>query len=107
MQASFKKKLGAISSGFVGAAAMLVMVVACGSGTPQNDDLQNVPPSYPNYAALYINVDGYPNVVELCINGIGVMTTQRSGLAAAQHIPEWDAFCKTQEGKRATQDGQP
>lgn len=98
----------ATGSMIVGAAMTLASVSACGSGHPQNDDLKNVPPSYPNYAELVINVDGYPNVMMLCVHGAGIATTQRpNSNAAAFLVPEWDAFCKTQEGKQATQNGQP
>lgn len=90
-----------------GAIATVALVSACGAGTPQSDDLQNLPPSYPNYAALYINVDGYPNIVELCINGAGFATTQRPDMGAVTRVEAWDAFCAKQAGKQATQDGQP
>lgn len=90
-----------------GAIATLSLVSACGSGQPQGDDLQNVNPSYPNYAAIYMDVDGFPNIVEECVNGAGFALTTRDAAGAITRVPEWDAFCSTQEGKQATQNGQP
>ena len=81
----------------------IVMVLTSCSGTPQNDDLNNLNPQYPNYAALYINVDGHPNIVMLCVQGVGIMTTTRQYGSAAQLVPQWNAFCETQIGKKATQ----
>jgi hypothetical protein len=87
--------------------ASTALIVSCASGNPVADDLQNVPPSYPNWVGLYLNVDGHPNIVEICVNGVGFATTTRDAAGAITRIPEWDAFCQTQIGKRATQNGQP
>lgn len=96
---------GAVTAGVI---ATLSLVSACGSGTPQYDDLQNVPPSYPNYAATFLNVDGFPNITMLCIDGQGFATTTRDDSnAAMEPISAWNGFCAKQIGKRATQDGQP
>jgi hypothetical protein len=94
---------GVASTGIAAAA----IIAGCASGNPVADDLQNVSPSYPNYVGLYLNVDGHPNIVEICINGVGFATTTREAAGAITRIPEWDAFCQTQEGKQATQNGQP
>ena len=103
-----KQRWGGFVFGVALAGGILAGVAACGSGNPQLDDLQNVPPSYPNYASTFINVSGFPNITMLCIDGAGFATTTRdNSAAAAQLIPEWDAFCKAQEGKQATQGGQP
>lgn len=53
-----------------------------------------------------MDVDGFPNVTELCINGVAFATTSRD-LNAITRIPQWDAFCVTQIGKQATVNGQP
>jgi len=92
----------AIDTVVSGIIATVLLVAGC-SGTPQNDDLNNINPNYPNYAALYINVDGHPNIMMLCIQGVGIMTTTREYGSAAQLVPQWNAFCETQIGKKATQ----
>lgn len=102
----FNKK-DAIWSGITMAIATGALVAGCGSGQPQLDDLNNVPPSYPNYVMTGLNVDGFPNVTMICINGAGFATTTRDAAGAITLVPEWDKFCASQEGKQATQNGQP
>jgi hypothetical protein len=101
------KVIATAAAATVGVIAAVAVVSACGSGQPQLDDLQNLPPSYPNYAMTAINADGFPNITMLCINGAGFATTTRDAAGAMVLVPEWDAFCKAQEGKQATQNGQP
>jgi len=91
--------IGIVVAGII---ATVLLVAGC-SGTPQMDDLKGINPQYPNYAALYVNVDGHPNVMMLCIQGVGIMTTTREYGSAAQLVPQWNAFCETQIGKKATQ----
>src|SRR5579859_1089010 len=97
------KVVSGVASAIAGAIAAGVIVSACGSGAPQLDDLQNVNPSYPNWAAIYLSPDNFPNVVEECINGAGfALTTRDNSAAAAQLVPQWSTFCASQEGKEAT-----
>lgn len=84
--------------GAIAAAAAAATIAGCST---QYDDLKNVPPSFPNYAAVYINVDGFPNVTELCINGVAFATTTRQ-YDSIMRVPEWDAFCATKVGQQAT-----
>jgi hypothetical protein len=79
--------------------------IVAGCTSPQLNDLRNSPSVYPNYSTTYVNVDGFPNVTELCINGVAFATTTRD-LNSIMRIPEWDAFCATQIGKQATVNGQ-
>jgi hypothetical protein len=103
-----RKIVAAAAAATAGVIMTLATVSACGAGTPQSDDLQNVSPSYPDYARLVINVDGYPNIVMLCVHGQGFMTTQRvNSPSAAEPVDSWNSFCQQQEGKQATQNGQP
>jgi hypothetical protein len=75
-------------------------IVAGCAGNPQLDDLRNTTVQYPNYAVTYMNVDSFPNVTEICINGVAFATTTRD-YTAILRIPQWDAFCATKIGKIA------
>jgi hypothetical protein len=96
-----RARLAAIGVCVVGTAG-----IAAGCASPQLNDLRNSPTNYPNYSMTYINVDGFPNVTELCINGVAFATTTRD-YTSIMRIPQWDAFCATQIGKQATVNGQP
>jgi hypothetical protein len=81
-------------------------------GCNESCDLQNLGNKYPDYANLFMNVNGHPTIAMLCIGGAGIMTTSRdNSAAAARLVPEWDAFCKTQIGSRysvtGNQDDEP
>lgn len=78
----------------------ITAAIAGCSGTPQLDDLRNTGVLYPNYAVTYMNVDSFPNVTELCINGVAFATTTRD-YNAILRIPQWDAFCATKIGQVA------
>lgn len=108
MDVNRKPKLAAIGAIATGAITAIA-IGACsafGGGQPQNNDLLNVPSIYPDSASLYMNVDGYPNVVLLCIRGGAIATTQRpNSNAAAFPFPEADAYCKAQEGSNFSRTG--
>src|SRR5271154_3241151 len=89
-----------------GIAVLATAGIVAGCTSPQLNDLRNSPTQYPNYSTTYINVDGFPNVTELCINGVAFATTTRD-YTSIMRIPQWDAFCATQIGKQATINGQP
>lgn len=99
-------RAGAIVTGIGSAIATLAMVTSCGAGNPSTDDLKGVSPSYPNYAAVFMNVDGFPNIAMVCIQGVGFETNSRQYNSVTE-VPEWNAFCEKQIGKQATQNGQP
>jgi hypothetical protein len=108
-RSSFRPKMAATGSILAGAgiAAAVTACSAFGNGSPQLNDLKNVNPSYPNYAAIYMDVSGFPNIVEECVNGAGFALTTRDAAGAITRVPEWDTFCQKQIGKQATQNGQP
>jgi hypothetical protein len=99
-----KGKRNTILFSAIGLAGIGAAIVGCSQ--PQFNDLRNVQAVYPNFARTYMDVDGFPNVTELCINGVAFATTSRD-LNAITRIPQWDAFCVTQIGKQATVNGQP
>jgi len=92
-----------------GAIATTALIVSCGasSGTPQFDDLQNVPILYPDSAQAYMDLDGMPNIVRECIGGVGFALTTRTGAGAWREIPEWAGYCKSQEGSNFSRTGHP
>lgn len=75
---------------YVTASAVVLTVIclfwltACGSegGLPgssqQLRDLENVPATEPEKVRLVVNVNDYPNVVLMCIEGVGYITTTRA-----------------------------
>lgn len=67
-----------------------LMLAGCSNQTVR--DLEGVPVTDPDKSRLVVNVDEFPNVIALCIEGAGFAATTRDASAAAlQHIPEWDA----------------
>jgi hypothetical protein len=64
------KRLAAVA---IGAA---VLLAGCGTGQ-QWRDLEGQPQTEPDKVRLVTNVDTYPNIVALCIEGVGFVTTTR------------------------------
>lgn len=56
-------------------------------------DLEGVSPQDPTDVRLYNNVNGYPNIVITCTDGVAWATTTREGFAAMQRVPELDVTC--------------
>lgn len=75
-----------------------IILAVIGCGTPQLDDLRNVNPSTPDYTAIYMAPDNFPNIVMQCIHGQGFATNTRQ-YGSVTLVPEWAAFCATQEKK--------
>lgn len=69
-------------------------LTAC--GPTQSDDLRGSQTVYPDYSKTVMNVDGFPNIAVICFKGAGFATTSRN-MDALTPVPEWDAFCRTQE----------
>lgn len=76
-----------------GAAALTLATAGCGDSGFR--DLEGVPSRDPDKAETYNNVDGYPNVVRICIDKVAFATTTRDNSPGAIfRVPEWDAsFC--------------
>lgn len=66
------------------AAAAVLLLAGCGSDgsfvgdAQQLRDLKNVPITEPDKVRMVVNVNDYPNVVALCIEGVGFVTTTRA-----------------------------
>lgn len=48
----------------------------------------------PNSVAAFTNVDGYPNVVKICIDDVAFATTTRPDFGSIMRVPEWDDDCE-------------
>jgi hypothetical protein len=80
------------AAGVLPAAGVLLGGTACSQGGFR--DLNNVSAQDPDRAILINNVDGFPNVVILCVSGVALTTTTRgNSQAALQHIVELDHIC--------------
>jgi hypothetical protein len=55
--------------------AVAIFLSACSK--QQVRDLEGITVKEPQKVELYTNVDQYPNVVALCINGVGFVSTTR------------------------------
>lgn len=73
----------------VGAFALVLLLGACGT----DDDLQGVTKLKPEKAEIFINVDGQPDLVRLCIDHEAFVTTGGDNDTVTP-VPGWDAWCK-------------
>lgn len=55
-------------------------------------DVKGVPSGDADSYKLFNNVDGHPNLVRVCADGLAFLTTTRD-YHAVERIPEWDHFC--------------
>lgn len=79
------------------AAAAIAVTAGCSN---QLNDLNGISQHQPNYATTWLNVSGFPNITELCINGVAFATTTRD-YTSIMRIPQWDAFCQGKIGQTA------
>lgn len=86
------KRIAAIAAG---ATLALGGLTACGSNNFR--DVKNVDSHDPDYIQVYNNVDANPNLTQICIAGVGFVTTTRPDMGSWQRVPEWDAFCSTKK----------
>lgn len=56
-------------------------------------DVEGIPPQDPAKVEIFNNVDGFPNVVAICVKEVAFATTTRD-LNAILRMPEWDGWCK-------------
>lgn len=75
----------------LGAAALLIGG-ATGCGTNDKRDLEGIKSFDPEYAETYNNTDGRPNVVLMCIRGVGFASTTRD-FTSLMRVEAWDKFC--------------
>lgn len=78
--------------GMLAAVVVIVGVTGCTRG--QARDLEGVNPQKPDKAELYVNLDQHPNIVRICIDGVGFATISRD-YDSILRVPEWDTWCKS------------
>lgn len=71
------------------AAASALLLTGCANQTIR--DLEGVPVTDPEQIQLVTNVDLFPNIVAMCVNGAGFATTTRDAAGAVIRVEEWDA----------------
>lgn len=76
------------------AAALLLAAAAtgCTNYSATDSDLEGVPPTDPDKVEAVRNINGHPNMVRLCIDGVAVLTSSRE-YDAITRVPEWDTWC--------------
>jgi hypothetical protein len=72
--------------------AVLVALTFAGCANNNFRDLEGVPSKDPDSAKLWTNVDGHPNVVRLCLDGVAFATTTRD-FTALMRVEAWDSMC--------------
>lgn len=77
----------------------VVLPLLAGCHQNQNKDLKGVSFIQPDSVQGYKNVDGYPNLVIMCVKGVAFASTQRDAQAAMQRVPELDRTCPGYAGK--------
>lgn len=85
---------------------MMVFLLLSSCGNKQEiRDLENIPQTQPDKVRLVTNVNEYPNIVALCIDGAGFATTTRPDRGAIIRVEVWDrGWCQSQsDGAAVTQ----
>jgi len=75
-------------------------VLLAGCGRDNFRDVEGVPSKDPDAITLWNNVDGNPNVVRICLDGVAFATTTRQYGDAIMRVPEWDAQCPPAGARR-------
>lgn len=71
-----------------------IAVALTGCGADNFRDVKNVPSQDADSYTLWNNVDGNPNLVRVCADGVAFLTTTRPDFSAVTRIPEWDSYCQ-------------
>lgn len=72
------------------AVAALVALTGCANQTIR--DLEDVPVEEPDSARIIVNVDQYPNIAIMCVDGVAFVTTTRE-LDGILRVEELDKTC--------------
>lgn len=78
------------------AVAVLAAIGLAGCGEQQQiRDLENVTQTEPDKVRLVTNIDGYPNVVALCVEGVGFITTTREDRPVQESPGLTEGWCQS------------
>jgi hypothetical protein len=80
------------------AAVVLLGLTLTGCSSNNFRDVEGVDSHDADAYYLVNNLDGHPNLVRVCQDGVAFLTTTRD-LDAVERIPEWDRFCPPAESK--------
>lgn len=72
--------------------ALVALFVLAGCSFAETRDFEGAPLRDPDESVVFSNVDGHPNLVRSCIDGVAFVTTTRE-YENVFRIPEWDEFC--------------
>lgn len=82
-----------VARSFIAGTAVVVMTaVVTGCGVNDKRDLEDVSSYDPEYAEVYNNTDGRPNIGLVCVRGAGFATTTRD-FTSLLRVEAWDTFC--------------
>jgi hypothetical protein len=70
----------------------LAVAVLALTGCAQEYDYEDAPVRDPDESVIFTNVDGHPNLVRVCIDGVAFATTSRE-YEPVLRVPEWDEHC--------------
>jgi len=86
-------KNGAVAA-LAGVLAGMFVLTGCGPSNASNGDLTGIPAAKPDKIRAFNNIDGHPNIVELCIASRAFITTSRTAGENLMRFPEDDmGFC--------------
>lgn len=80
--------------GMLSALVLLFAIAACSAQPQQIRDLKGIPVTDPDKARLVTNVDQYPNVVAICIEGVGYITTTRNDRPIQESPGLTESWCR-------------
>jgi hypothetical protein len=75
---------------------LLAAVAALTACSPEIRDSEDADLRDPDEIVIFTNVDTYPNLVKLCVDGLGFVTTTRE-YDPWGRVPEWDDYCATKD----------
>ena len=86
-----RRSWGIAAAGMMLVIVALLMFALSGCSNQTVRDLEGVPINDPDKVELIVNVDQFPNLTAMCVNGAGFATTTRDAAGAIMRVEEWDA----------------
>lgn len=73
---------------------LFAAAILAGCQGAEHRDLENIKIKDPAKIEIYANINGHPNLVRQCVDGLAFVTTTRD-LQAIFRVPEWDGWCRS------------